>query len=964
MKKISSLFVKGISILPALLVMPAMAYDRIVLNSDEQYADGFVLSDVTFTGNGAGMQVNGNGSHIVFLGTAYFSGNTEYRQGEDQNTGLGGAIFVNNPVGMNQIDFNGTVEFDGNHADTAGGAIYNEGVITFKDTASFINNTSASGGAITTHQGATTIFKKAAMFEDNSTVALANKGTTVFEDTANFKHNSVANGGENGVLKFQKGLTVDGSTNTGLSNGALLSVSGGDITIKNNSADRYSGLYSSSYQEVPNGPILSHAQTYLGATVNGDVVTVDPTVNLIYFFNNTATGSSAGALGVHEQSETTQLYAKNIKFEENTSAGDYGGAIFNAGELKILGDKNEFVENVSNNTNATKSGGGAIHNRGIGINGHIADLVIGKNTSINLFEENISKTHGGAIAARSVDGEHQDSSVIINGTTTFNSNQATVNGGAIWNHVAEKSGTTGNADLVFNGATTFNSNKSLNGLGGALYNTGTTTFNGNATFSGNTDSTGANDIYNDGTVNIASGTTTIGGGITGNGTLNIASGSTLNIGTASVTQGAIDLDGTMLATLRSGDNAQITAGTFTGDGVLKLSFDNVGTYKVFGDANFDNIEVENPIYDLSWNNGTVTTVAKSGESIAAANEGISTDTGKMISALANSNDSTASQMSVTIQESLANGDADYVEHEVSKMNPEKAPVITSVALSIQNQVLAAAGERMALPLTGRSGGDIKADLGVWAKGMYNYTKHKDTFTGNTWGGSVGIDTDLNHSVILGAGYSFGITNVDMNSHDADINSNTVFVYGQYRNSDWFVNGTIAYTMSEYDWNKTVFGVHTDPSYKVNSLSEQIMGGYHFANGITPTLGLRYLDVHQDAYKDGIVSVNDIYSKYLTGVVGMDFKNAWVAPHSSIFWNPELHLAATYDMISDSDVALVMVPGAAAYTLEADSLSRLGGEFGIGLTAEYYYLTVSLNYDLNIHKDFSSQTGSLKVKYKF
>jgi hypothetical protein len=447
-------------------------------------------------------------------------------------------------------------------------------------------------------------------------------------------------------------------------------------------------------------------------------------------------------------------------------------------------------------------------------------------------------------------------------------------------------------------------------------------------------------------------------------TINMNENAILNANTLTMKSGD-----TLNMTLLNPDTySQINVDTLDANGAtLNMVVKNAGTYNL---VNADNVtsdfawNTQNAVFDLEEDNGVVTATVKSAESIVASNQGISSDTGKMISALANSDDNTASQMSVTIQESLANGDADYVEQEVSKMNPEKAPVITSMALSIQNQVLAAAGERMALPLTGRSGGDIKADLGVWAKGMYNYTKHKDTFTGNTWGGSVGIDTDLNHSVILGAGYSFGITNVDMNSHDADINSNTVFVYGQYRNSDWFVNGTIAYTMSEYDWNKTVFGVHTDPSYKVNSLSEQIMGGYHFANGITPTLGLRYLDVHQDAYKDGIVSVNDIYSKYLTGVIGMDFKNAWVAPHSSIFWNPELHLAATYDMISDSDVALVMVPGAAAYTLEADSLSRLGGEFGIGLTAEYYYLTVSLNYDLNIRKDFSSQTGSLKVKYKF
>lgn len=372
---------------------------------------------------------------------------------------------------------------------------------------------------------------------------------------------------------------------------------------------------------------------------------------------------------------------------------------------------------------------------------------------------------------------------------------------------------------------------------------------------------------------------------------------------------------------------------------------------------------ENALFDFSHQDGVLTATAKSANDIAES-AGVSATAGKTMSALAQSDNAVAQQMSLAVQDAIARGDTDYVEHEVSKMNPSKSPVATSVAMSVQNQVLSAAGERMSLPLIGRSGGDVNADFGVWAKGMYNRSKYRDLFTGNTWGTSVGFDTDLNHSVILGLGYSYSQTDVDLHAYDMDIDSNTIFVYGQYRNSDWFINGTIAYTMSKHEQNKTVFGLASHPSYHVNSLSEQIMSGYHFVNGITPTLGLRYLDVHADSYFDGLTNVSDVNSTYLTGVFGVDFKNAWIAPNTALFWNPELHAALTYDMVSDSDMAVVMIPGAAAYTVGADNLSRVGGEFGIGLSAEYYYLTVSLNYDLNIHRDFTSQTGSVKVKYKF
>ena len=130
------------------------------------------------------------------------------------------------------------------------------------------------------------------------------------------------------------------------------------------------------------------------------------------------------------------------------------------------------------------------------------------------------------------------------------------------------------------------------GMGGALYNNDTITFNGRATFSGNRANGVVNDIYNDGTVNF-NGDATLNGGINGSGTLNIASGTVFNIGTASITQGAIALDGTMMATLRSGNNAQITVSDengFTGSGLLKLAFDSAGTYKVFGGATFVNVD--------------------------------------------------------------------------------------------------------------------------------------------------------------------------------------------------------------------------------------------------------------------------------------------------------------------------------------------------------------------------------------
>ena len=80
--------------------------------------------------------------------------------------------------------------------------------------------------------------------------------------------------------------------------------------------------------------------------------------------------------------------------------------------------------------------------------------------------------------------------------------------------------------------------------------------------------------------------------------------------------------------------------------------------------------------------------------------------------------------------------------------------------------------------------------------------------------------------------------------------------------------------------------------------------------------------------------------------------------------PELRAAMTYDFISDDASATVVMPGVASYKVDGERLSRMGGEFGIGLTALYKGVEVSLMYDLDLHQDYTSQTGMIKFRSQF
>lgn len=264
---------------------------------------------------------------------------------------------------------------------------------------------------------------------------------------------------------------------------------------------------------------------------------------------------------------------------------------------------------------------------------------------------------------------------------------------------------------------------------------------------------------------------------------------------------------------------------------------------------------------------------------------------------------------------------------------------------------------------GRNGGDTPMAAGAWVQGMFNKSKFNDQFHGYSRGFALGGDTVIADAFTIGGGYAYGTTDVHADNRDTDIESSTVFMYAQYKPTNWYLNATLSYTMSEYEEQATVFGMTMVNTYDVDSYGAQMMTGYTFASGITPEMGVRYLYVESDDYNNGLGDITVDGTQYLAGVMGLKYafeiESDW-----ALKLRPELRAAATYDFLSDEAIATVTMPGAPAYVVNGDRLSRMGGEFGIGLTAEYKGLNVSLTYDLDLHKDYTSQTGMLKFRFNF
>lgn len=910
----------------------------------------------TFTGNSTN-NTNGGGAifnyglgtatnpDIIFYDTANFTGNSVTETSNSVYVG-GGAI--NHRGGM--LVFNNDANFSENDSASQGGAIMTAGDIIFNGAATFDGNSAGKNGGALAILGGTTAFDMSASFSGNSAAGASaiymGSGATalVFRDTASFTDNTgvgtLLNNVGTATVSFDRGATFADNTNN--ANGALVNagtvaLTGGDFIFTNNTGSNGGGLKSSG------------------------TVTANTTGHILFDANTSS--SSAGAF---DNGGTATLTASDVTFSNNTANGGYGGAIFNAGDISVLGATNTFRGNTAADTGAIKSGGGAIHNRG---NSDTSELIIGTASSVNTFAANQSSAYGGAIVSRAFDGANNDASVVINGTTTFNGNTAAMDGGAIWNMVAESGGTTGTSTITFNGDTSFIGNTS-GGMGGALYNNDTVTFNGATTFSDNTANGVANDIYNDGTVNL-NGDTVVSGGIDGTGTLNIASGTTLNIGTSTLTQGAVALNGTMLATLRAGDTSQINVtndGGFTGDGTLRLSFDSAGTYKVFGGQDFANLDIGSSIYDLVWDGGDVTATIKSTADIASENN-LSEMAARTVANVSASTSSRLNNLSVLVQENLASGDAAgqaAVEHAMRAINPETAAVPQSVGTSVQNTLHTLISDRLIGAYGfGRSGGDIALNPGgIWAQGIYNKSKLNDSFNGYTRGVSVGFDGVVNDTWTMGVGYMYGHSDIGAISRDMEIDSHSVFAYGQYRPSNWYMNGIVNYTMSDYTEDGTALGMRVSSDYDIDAFGANVAVGYDFIGGLTPELSLRYIHLGSADYTNSLGIRSKIDSTdYMTASMGTHYGFDLLLTNGIVL-RPTMRYAVKYDLISDDNNITVAMPGVNTYVLNGERLSRIANEVGIGLDMMYGSLNLSLNYDIEARADYTSQTGRVKFRYEF
>lgn len=403
------------------------------------------------------------------------------------------------------------------------------------------------------------------------------------------------------------------------------------------------------------------------------------------------------------------------------------------------------------------------------------------------------------------------------------------------------------------------------------------------------------------------------------------------------------------------------------------------------EGDFNKVNVDNNRYEFENTEAgkfKVTGIA-TGEDIAK-DAGGSTNNAGTASAWVDGDSFKAGTQAATVANSLnelsqkVGSEQAYVD-ALTALAPETNAVIQSTSTENANQVFSAVGSRLSggsvsSSSEGMSSGDNGLENGaMWVQGLFNKSKLDDTskskgFDADSTGIAMGAEKQITDSTKAGVGYAYTKTDIDGFMRQTDVDTHTAIAYGEYKPSNWFVNGIATYGWSDYSEKKNVAGNQVKADYDVNTVGLQAMTGYDMnmnSMTLTPEAGLRYVNIKQDAYKDSAdQKVGSNSSDILTGVIGAKIKKD-IALNNGMNLRPEARLAMTYDLMNDDSNSVVTLANGSAYSVQGEALDRFGVEVGAGLTADInQQIEMSLGYEGKFRQDYSDHTGLVNAKYKF
>lgn len=283
-----------------------------------------------------------------------------------------------------------------------------------------------------------------------------------------------------------------------------------------------------------------------------------------------------------------------------------------------------------------------------------------------------------------------------------------------------------------------------------------------------------------------------------------------------------------------------------------------------------------------------------------------------------------------------------------------------------------------------SGDGFLGDRQVWFKPLGSWAKQKDRngvsgYGADTYGMVFGVDGTLSDKSAIGAAFAYTSTKVDSNSsvakQSADIDGYQVAVYGNYRLDD---RTAIMYQAdignNQVDGNRLINfgGLITKADSNFSSWSGHVGVGIGKSMDLsavttfTPSIRADYTRLQTESYTEkGAGGLNlrvgsDSVEELVLGIDGAF--NHKLSDRTSLVAN----IGVGYDTLAEqSSNTASFVGGGASFTTKGLDPSPWIARGGLGIVMHNGPLMqITARYDVEARDDFTNQTASVKVGYKF
>ena len=240
---------------------------------------------------------------------------------------------------------------------------------------------------------------------------------------------------------------------------------------------------------------------------------------------------------------------------------------------------------------------------------------------------------------------------------------------------------------------------------------------------------------------------------------------------------------------------------------------------------------------------------------------------------------------------------------------------------------------------------------VWVTPFYSHLNAGSDV--NTTGLAAGVERRLDKGVV-GVGYSYLYD--DFRHDDLTAQSHAVFIYGEYKPSDFFINMTADYESTRYRENK-------DSSYSWENTAIQASVGYTFGF-ITPQVAVRSLWITHDDYttKEDAFVADKTYS-VVSALAGVKIAQEFALTKTYRFV-PQMKVSMIYDMKSPDRWVYVQTPSAKGF-VKTDGLSSLGTQIDMRMDViNGQAAGIGLQYSGQFRNNFKSHGVMLTGMYAF